>query len=138
MPSTDVFSGLAPQLEPARAHHWEGVFELNADGDQFSFNVIARLVFQGGLIEGAGNASLVGGTALAAPAFTLSGERAGESVVFRFWFDEDMLGHPFECSGTLDAEERVMDGAWAYHCVDPQSCGCSGGWGPFRLERVYE
>jgi hypothetical protein len=134
----DVLSDPAHAAELAREHHWEGVFELNADDDRFSFNIIARLIFQGGLIEGAGNASLVGGATLAAPAFTLSGERAGDHIAFRFWFDEDLMGHPFECSGVLDAQERVMDGNWAYHCVDPEGCGCSGGWGPFRLERVLD
>lgn len=124
-----------PVLNEAPDYHWEGVFEFAVGGDaDENFRVKAMIGFHGELVEGSGDLELLTGDAGGDVGIT--GTRHGANVHFEMWFDAAEARTPFVCVGALSADEQAMDGSWTFACFDPENCGCDGGAGSFRLNRV--
>ena len=127
---------LDPALDLARAPHWEGELEGNHGAPKGStIRVKAQIGFDGSLIEGVGRA--VNFPADATPELALSGTRESDAVCVQVWFNGEPFGHqPFVCSGELTSDGREMAGDWSVACQNPDTCGCKGGGGRFRLKRI--
>jgi hypothetical protein len=125
--------------ELGREHHWEGTFTGNSGAAAGkSFRMIAHMAFHGTLIEGRGALS-AGDVSLpdAQLEATLSGTLEDGTVRLEMWWSHpDTLREAFHCDGVLAVDQRVIEGSWSVACFYPDTCGCGGSGGTFRLVRV--
>lgn len=126
-----------PALGPE--HTWEGSL-IGATGNAAKSNIGIRAVlrFAHGLVEGTGRVS---GLAQTRPTWDdsleISGTRDGGVVHLQIWFAAAAFARSsFVLSGELSTDERQISGTWVVGCFDPPGCGCQGGGGTFRLDRV--
>ena len=68
---------------------------------------------------------------------TVSGAQTDDAVQLSIWFDgTELANFPIECDGVIDPDERLILGAWKTPCVEPDTCGCDGGGGSYKLHRI--
>jgi hypothetical protein len=141
--TTNLTPDLAPLLRglPALSpeHYWEGEFTgARGAAQNCTIGVKAQIGFHGHLIEGAGRAVTFPAEFSDTDAsFSLSGVLSFDSVSFQLWFGASQIRHePFIGSGMLSSDGREIGGDWSVQCFDPETCGCEGGGGVFRLKRI--
>ncbi len=130
---------LEPTLDLARAPHWEGELTGTQGAPKGCvMRLEAQIDFNRHSIEGVGRAVNFPSDVPSSHAeLTLSGSCSLETVMFEIWFSGTPYGHqPFCGAGTLGNDGREMSGDWSVACLTPDSCGCNGGGGTFRLKRI--
>lgn len=127
----------APALD--HEHHWEGeYFGHHGSASGSTVAVKARLAFHGEVIDGAGR--LIDGLNDVLDGkygFDVDATRVADVVELHLWFEAEVLARaPFVCTGLLTGDGREISGDWTVGCFDPDTCGCDGGGGTFRLKRI--
>ena len=130
---------LADAPAPGFEHHWEGEL-AGSSGAAVGCNIKlkASMAFHGALVDGRGRFANVGaGVTDAQATLSISGTLEADVISLRLWSASAELGRvPFEAAGKLECGGREMGGAWSVTCFNPDTCGCTGGGGTFRLKRV--
>jgi hypothetical protein len=129
---------LEPAIVLARAPNWEGELDgLKGAAKGSTIRVKARLGLDYAMVEGEGRAVNLSAGRNHADGFSVSGVLAGAAVELQLFFSGEPFGRqPFICTGTLSEDGREMAGDWSLACLNPDTCGCKGGGGSFRLKRV--
>jgi hypothetical protein len=137
-PTVAKLLATTPALGPE--HIWEGALTgASGSASTWTLNVRAHIAFHGGLIEGRGCIAEPPAIDGAVDTFSLVGTRHGDVVAFAIWLDTAALSHvPIETTGHLSADGLTMAGAWTVGCFYPDSCGCTGGGGTYRLEQIEQ
>lgn len=126
-----------PAPEDAPEHLWEG--ELKGRYGicrRATIEVRARIAFRGDLVNGRGVTPNFpygheGG------AFTLDGALTGAKVAVDLVMEDETFRQTiYACDGVMNAAEDEIDGVWTVGCLRPRECGCKGGGGVFRLQKV--
>lgn len=117
---------------------WKGLFKVTFvdTGNHAEVAIKCVLRLNAVLIEGKGRSPEF--PRLGSPAdreFTLTGSRTGQRVVFDLWFGGSVASQPFACEGILNDIEDHIAGTWSFSCYSPDTCGCRGGHGKFRMEQ---
>jgi hypothetical protein len=123
--------------EPVPDQEWEG--ELKGRYGicrRAKILVRAQMAFRGDLVSGQGVTpnfpyGREGG------AFTLDGALKGSAFEIDLVMDDaDFRQTTYACTGVMNAAEDEIEGKWTVGCLRPRECGCKGGGGVFRLQKV--
>jgi hypothetical protein len=67
----------------------------------------------------------------------VDGMRSPESVEMQVHiFGAPVRLQPMACTGLSSVDETRYEGTWTMPCLDPESCGCDGSDGKFRLSEL--
>jgi hypothetical protein len=133
----DLDLALAPLEAKQPEHEWIGELKGRRGMCRKALiEVRAMLSFTGGVLVGRG----------ASPNFpyddpganlTMEGAVGVAGVSFDLVIDRGVFAaRTFVCDGAINTAEDEISGGFAISCLYPESCGCKGGAGSFRLNKV--